>query len=551
MRLGFTSSLTLRSRFLLVVLLGVVLPIALVALWLTHTTRVSGEAVLRGRLEQSLGDAVSTVGLKWVRLRADLLELVSDPAVQSALRQDRSTRGSDPASALESSPAWTALRGTADRIVIRDTGNRSRVTVERGPTRSAEPALPVRLPVYGDDGHRLGTLEFRLRLSSLLSERLWWPGAVGATLGVFDAQSGAPLLPAPLDPGLFGLDRFAWNGQEWLAVRHRLHEPPVVVALAAPIDPFMEPFSRAARSGTVAFAVVLVLSLVLAAFLTRRMTGPLERLAGAADAVSRGELTQQLHEEGPDEIRRVTGAFNAMTESLRSTLRELSQKEAMAAVGEFASALAHGVRNPLTSIRLDLERARERTRDRTTDELVGRAVAEIERLDATVRGSLRLARSGSLSLEPTDLRAPLKAAIHAAEPEFRARGATLGPDPPFDEPLIIRGSEGALEELFLNLLLNAAEAAGPGGRATIDVTVTPDNVRVSVSDTGPGIPPDLLDRVFEPFYSGREDGTGLGLPIARRIAHAHGGELAIDSASGSGTVVHVSLPRKSGTRARA
>jgi signal transduction histidine kinase len=88
-----------------------------------------------------------------------------------------------------------------------------------------------------------------------------------------------------------------------------------------------------------------------------------------------------------------------MTDSLRDTLAKLARKEAAAAVGEFAAALAHEVRNPLTSIRLDLERARERTSDAGAQEMMGRAVAEIERLDATVSGSLRIARSGNLPLQ--------------------------------------------------------------------------------------------------------------------------------------------------------
>src|SRR5207249_1088607 len=119
-------------------------------------------------------------------------------------------------------------------------------------------------------------------------------------------------------------------------------------------------------------------------------------------------------------------AFNAMTESLRRTLDRLSQREALAAVGEFAAYLAHEVRNPLTAMRLDLERARERLADTAAaDVLLGRALDQIDRLDSAVSGSLRIARSGRLALAPLDLREPLAAAIHAAQPAFTARGAEL------------------------------------------------------------------------------------------------------------------------------
>jgi len=383
----------------------------------------------------------------------------------------------------------------------------------------------------------------QLSLSSLLPSSLWWPGVAGSVLAVFDPAGSGPLLPIPMEPKLFERDRFTWGAEDWLVVRHRLHEPPLLIALAAPISPFTEPFSRAARRGLVAFIAVIVVSSFLALLLTRRMTGPLHRLAEAADAVSRGELERRVVEEGPDEIRRVGGAFNAMTQSVRNMLRKLSQQEAVAAVGEFAATLAHEVRNPLTSIRLDLEKARERTTDDRARELLERALREIERLDAAVTGSLRVARSGSLTLSPVELRWPLEAAMQAAEPEFRGRGATLAPPPSFPEPLRVRGNAGALEQLFLNLLRNAAEALGPDGRAAVDIDVTPERVRVSVRDDGPGIPAEHLEQIFEPFFTTKEEGTGLGLAIARRIARAHGGDLAVESAAGHGTIVHVLIPR--------
>jgi signal transduction histidine kinase len=282
----------------------------------------------------------------------------------------------------------------------------------------------------------------------------------------------------------------------------------------------------------------MALGVFLATLLTRWMAAPLEALAKTAESVARGDLEQRVGEAGPDEIRRVGRAFDAMTESLRETLRKLSQQEAAAAVGEFAATLAHEVRNPLTAVRLDLERARERSEDPTAAQLVGRALAEIDRLDSTVSGSLKIARSGNFSLEPTDLRETLEAATHAALPAFQANGATL--EELGDLPEIwIRGDTGALEHLFLNLLRNAAEALEEGGRAWIEVEQTRSQAQVSVVDDGPGIRPDQLETVFEPFYSTKEEGTGLGLPISQRIARAHGGELTLESRPEGGTACHV------------
>jgi signal transduction histidine kinase len=550
-------SLSLRTRVLLVITLGVVLPLALVGLWVAQTTRGSGEAFLRERLEGSLGEAVQTLGHGWVGLRGQLLLVSEDPAVRAALREGRdvSARG-DGESGAGLRRAWAELSEVAERAVFRDAAANPRGELEHegelgvGPQpRAGHATLKVTFPVHdGATGRLVGSVEVHLRVTSLLPGVLSWPGVGGSILALFDAGGEALLLPVPMEPELFARDRFTWRGEDWLVVRHRFHEPPLVIALAAPIGPFTQPFSHAARRGALGFAFVLVLSLVFAWWLTRRMTGPLERLAGAADAVSRGRLDERVTEEGPDEIRRLGSAFNAMTESLRRTLRKLSQREAVAAVGEFAAGLAHEVRNPLTALQLDLERASARTRDDGAQELIARALAEIERLDAVVTGSLRIARSGDIALVPLELRAPLDAAMHAAEPQFRERDAILEPLAGGPSTLRVRGNAGALERLFLNLLRNAAEVLGAGGRATVEIRSEADQVRISVHDDGPGMAAEDLERAFEPFFSTKEEGTGLGLPIARRIAQAHGGDLAIESAPGRGTAVHVLLPRDDGSQ---
>jgi signal transduction histidine kinase len=232
-----------------------------------------------------------------------------------------------------------------------------------------------------------------------------------------------------------------------------------------------------------------------------------------------------------------------MTESLRRTLRELSQRQALAAVGEFAASLAHEVRNPLTSIRLDLQRVEEKLPDESdARDLLGRALGEIERVDRSVTGALRVARSGRITHEPVDVRQPLEAALHSAEPEFKARNARLEPAQFGEEPISVKGEAAALEQLFLNLLLNAAQALDPGERAGVELNADAGEALISVWDTGSGIAPDDLEKVFKPFYSTRPEGTGLGLAIAQRIAVAHGGDLSIESTPGSGTTVRVRLP---------
>ncbi len=140
-----------------------------------------------------------------------------------------------------------------------------------------------------------------------------------------------------------------------------------------------------------------------------------------------------------------------------------------------------------------------------------------------------------------DLRDPLRAALHAASATFAERNVPMA-TPALDREVRVRGEPGALEQLFLNLLLNAAQAVEPGGTVTVVLEMKGTRARVAIADDGPGISPEVRDRIFQPFFSTKSDGTGLGLAIARRIAEAHGGRLEIAGADGTGTRAVVTLP---------
>ncbi len=232
-----------------------------------------------------------------------------------------------------------------------------------------------------------------------------------------------------------------------------------------------------------------------------------------------------------------------MTESLRRSLAELSKRQALAAAGEFAASLSHEVRNGLTAVRVDLQRAEEKTAEGAPSRpLIARALENVKRLDGTVTGSLRVARSGRSPRRRLDLGPVVAAAAQNAESTFTEHGATLIPLTSSSTPAWVLGDAIALEQLLLNLLLNAAQAMEPGGRASVTVEIDGSDVRIVVTDTGGGISPEDLEHVLDPFFSTKTDGTGLGLPIARQITTAHGGSLKIESVPGDGTRVEVRLP---------
>jgi signal transduction histidine kinase len=542
-------ALSLRSKFILIVLGGAVLPLALLGVWLNQTAERSGEHLLRTRLESSLSEIIDGIGLRWLSRRSQLLRLAESESVQSALAGDGTPASEQGEPPEELRTLFAGIEADFSSVAIRDSAGSSLWTLSSAagtasPSSLSDPTIPVGIGIYEQGtGQRLGTLEASVRTASLLPGGTTSGGVSGSVLAVLDPATGASLVPLSIDPALFAGEGFVWGEEPWVTVHHSLSEPAVSLALAAPVTPFAEPFQEAARRNLWILVVVALAGFFLAALLTRRITRQLVRLAEAAEAVSEGDLDRRVEEGPKDEVGRVGRAFNAMTESLQRTLSELSQRQALAAVGEFASALAHEVRNPLTSVRLDMQRIEEELpTDSRARSLLARALGEIDRVNRSVTGALRVARSGSVKPEPIDLREPIEGAVHAAAPELRAHDAELCLGPLLEEPIWVKGDRVALEQLLLNLLLNAAQALGQGGTVTVTAQREAESVVVSVRDSGCGIPEEDLGRVAEPFFSTRPQGTGLGLAIAQRIAQAHGRPLEFESVPGMGTTVRVYLP---------
>jgi signal transduction histidine kinase len=177
--------------------------------------------------------------------------------------------------------------------------------------------------------------------------------------------------------------------------------------------------------------------------------------------------------------------------------------------------------------------------------LTERLLAAARQLDRTVEGVLRVAGMRGTRRGPVNLAEPLERAARTARSTFEARGAELVMPAARALPGV-EGDSPALEQLFLNLLVNAAEAVGEGGRATVQVREEADRVTITISDTGPGIPDDLRERVLEPLFTTKVRGTGLGLAIADRIARAHGGQLELGNDPGGGARAEVRLPAVGG-----
>jgi len=543
---------SLRSKFLLIVLLGAVLPLAIVGWWLTGTAVRSGRALLRSQLEAAVGGIVSDARAKWTLREGELQLLANNSVVRTALAAMPARLAMPDSEYLRQ--LFSAVHSAIPSVSYVDGSGRERWSFQEAETvRSADSArgevrsptvqsrtFPVEMPVQSEDGRVVGTLRARVRLSGVLASDSGQHAVPGAVFAVFDAR-GALYSSAPdsLDLAMPA----AHPG--WEIVTRSLASPPLRLVLAAASAPFVKPFERAARVGLGLLMVVALIALVVSGILTGRVTGSLERMAVAAEAVAAGDLKRRVEVSGRDEIGRLAEAFNAMTESLRRTLAELSRQRALAAVGEFAASLSHEVRNSLTAIRIDLQHAvRHLPGESAATPLVTRTLDTVRRLDSTVTGALRVARSGQNPMVRLDLALLLRRAMASAEPSFVASEAALEPLALESEPVEVDGDAGALEQLFLNLLLNAAQALDAGGQARVAVCSADDRVVVRISDNGRGVESGDLAEVGTVLQSTKPGGTGLGLPIARRIAAGHGGELRIESVVGEGTTVVVTLPKR-------
>ncbi|MFQ5494759.1 MAG: protoglobin domain-containing protein [Phycisphaerae bacterium] len=230
--------------------------------------------------------------------------------------------------------------------------------------------------------------------------------------------------------------------------------------------------------------------------------------------------------------------------SERTTMEEkLTRAEHLAQIGQLAASLAHEIKNPLAGISGAIQVIRggmpaQHAHRPILTEILG----QIGRLDATVKDLLQYARPTPPKQTKVALGAVVKRVLTVLrrEPAFEKVGISY--DRPPVEP-VIDADDGQLEQLLMNLLINAAHASQGGGVVQLGLMQNRKSVKLIVRDHGKGMPPDVRERAFEPFYTTKTRGTGLGLSICRRIVEAHDGRIEIDSAPNEGTTVTVTLPQ--------
>jgi signal transduction histidine kinase len=298
---------------------------------------------------------------------------------------------------------------------------------------------------------------------------------------------------------------------------------------------------------------ILLISTLITIFLVWRFTRPIANLSLAAREVAAGNLSVRVPDrDSYDELGQLARNFNEMTGELEKTREleaQLQQAEKSAVIGRLGSAIAHEIRNPLNYINLTLDHLRSKFapqdgESRTTFvKLTSQLKDEVARINSQITDFLNYSRPASVNLRPIDARSVVEDSLRIVEAQAAENNIKIAVVEHEDVPQVM-GDPEFLRSVFNNLFINGVQAMGGGG-GNLNVKISPDDgsVSVEVSDTGSGIPPENLTKVFEPYFSTKETGTGLGLAIVQKIVDLHNGTIGVDSTEGEGTKFTVRLPK--------
>jgi signal transduction histidine kinase len=376
-------------------------------------------------------------------------------------------------------------------------------------------------------------------------------GPDGKRVATFD---GAPPLPpgVPLAEGGAFLrlgPAVVVGGRSYLCAGVRLwHEPNAGSSLYIL---YPESLSQdAVRQAVWPFLVlggsVGLASVVLALGLGRDLSARVGDLERRTRVIAGGDFSPMPLPGRDDEIRDLTRSINDMAGRLAQLQEAVRRAERLRLLGQVSGGLAHQLRNGLAGARLAVQVFLRESDGGTDSAALDVALRQLTLLETRLKRFLDLGRQEGLRRDRCSLKALAGEAVELLRPQCRHAGTALRWQAPADDPEVT-GDPGQLGQLLLNVLTNAAEAAGPGG--WVEVTLKRDGPAavLEVVDSGPGPPPELAGRLFEPFVTGKPEGVGLGLAVARQAAEAHGGSLDWHRGGGR-TVFRITLPASHETR---
>jgi signal transduction histidine kinase len=314
-------------------------------------------------------------------------------------------------------------------------------------------------------------------------------------------------------------------------------------------DGLRESLWPSALAAGIALLIAVFTSMLLAQVVLR----PMHVIRSSLSRLGRGDLGATLDLRDEEEFRELGDVFDQVSAQLRAAspeglkpaqLAELSRRIAM--VGRLTAGVAHEMKNPLNAMTIHLELLKQKL-------AAGKPAAmhveiieqEIRRLDGRIQGFLKFVRPDEVSFAPVPVAPLLSSVLDAVQPEAQRAGVVINRGCS-DAALHVEGDAAQLRDVFLNLARNAIQAMPRGGRLTVTCSAMPNRrVRVRVEDTGVGIAPENLTKIFELYYTTKERGTGLGLSMVYRTVQIHNGEIDVESTVGVGTTFIVVLPSAS------
>lgn len=316
------------------------------------------------------------------------------------------------------------------------------------------------------------------------------------------------------------------------------------------LDNFSEMSQASLMNQLLATLAVFAVGMALSLYLSSTFSRPLQDLSEAASKVAAGDLQVQVPAHGKDEMGALSRTFNDMVERLREN-RQLEERlhfaERSTALGRLASAMAHEIRNPLNFMTLSIDHLRERLhpedaeRKESFDQILGSMKAETSRLNRLVGDFLSFGKPMRLYTRPCAIDQVVRSTAALVEHKAKDQGIQLVVKTEPDLPSVVADPE-LLKTCFLNLMINACDAMPRGGRLSVTVRRTTDDIEVVVEDTGSGMTAEAVKSAFEPYFSTKEAGLGLGLALTHKIVTDHGGNIELQSEPEQGTVATVRLP---------
>ncbi len=299
--------------------------------------------------------------------------------------------------------------------------------------------------------------------------------------------------------------------------------------------------------------LVMLVGAYMGYFMAERIADPINRLSHATRRIARGDLDARIAAASADELGRLVHDFNGMADDLKRQRSELERTQRLEAWAEMARQVAHDIKNPLTPIQLSAEHLQRVNADRgrpltpALEDCVGAILHQVALLRQIASEFSSFASSPTARPEPTSLRAALEEVVAPYRTALAGRTA-LTLDASADVPLVML-DRNLFGRAVTNVIENALHAMPGGGALAIRVrsdhdrpTPSASYVTVDISDTGVGMDEEAIGRIFEPYFSTKATGTGLGLTIAKRNIELNGGTIAVTSAKGIGTTVTIRLP---------